>query len=245
LQAAALRLYRSNAPAAGRVDRARSSASLEARKLEANIKAKRQVLAELEEMRRRRLAELRAQFVQDQSLYGPGYPSLVDLQGRIEALTQHSPQVASLREEERALVAEYVRRFGELAADSFRDPGLLASSGRDGSDVDRNPDSGEARLKRATLDYQSLLERINATRIELETARAAFKYRYSVLWPAETPSRPDRPKTEKLFALGIAFALLCAVLAAVARDLWSHMLLDREQVERALGIRVLGQVRIR
>jgi uncharacterized protein involved in exopolysaccharide biosynthesis len=243
LQAAVLRLRRASTPAAGRAGTGLSRTAREAGKLEANIKAKRQAIAELEETRRRKLAELRAQFTQDQSLYGASYPSLLDLQGRIEALTQPSPQVAPLREEERALVAEYGHRFGELPADSSRDPAGLG--GRDGPEMENTPDSGEARLRRATLDYQSLLERINATRIELETARAAFKYRYGVLWPVETPSSPDRPKTAKLLGLAIAFALFCAGLATVARDLSSHMLLNREQVERALGVQVLGQVRTR
>ena len=37
--------------------------------------------------------------------------------------------------------------------------------------------------------YDTLLDRMNSARIELDTARAAFKYRYSIVRPPQLPKR--------------------------------------------------------
>jgi hypothetical protein len=164
----------------------------------------------------------------------------MDLERAISAVAEPSTQVAPLRQEQRALEAAYEERFGRVFEDALAP---ADSSGRESPDD--GPDAGEARLKRATLEYQSLLERINSARIELETARAAFKYRYVVLWPAQTPLRPDKPKIVRVALAGVVAAVLLAMFAALAVDLLSRKLVDREQVHRVLGLEILGEVRAR
>jgi len=71
-------------------------------------------------------------------------------------------------------------------------------------------------LERSISTYQDLLERLSNARIELETARAAFGYRYTVIAAARHPRRPDAPNVW-LIVLGAA----CAGLAAGSlRALW-------------------------
>jgi uncharacterized protein involved in exopolysaccharide biosynthesis len=48
-------------------------------------------------------------------------------------------------------------------------------------------------LKSSIAAYQDLLERLGNTRLELETARAAFDFKYSVTAPARRPKQADSP----------------------------------------------------
>ena len=98
------------------------------------------------------------------------------------------------------------------------------------------------RLRFAMEKYDNLMERIDNSRIELDTARAAFKYRYSVLRPATLPRIPVKPNVPMVLAAGMFMALALGTVAAALADLGSGRVLERWQVERNLGLEVLGQV---
>ncbi len=87
-----------------------------------------------------------------------------------------------------------------------------------------------------------LLDRIDSARIELDTARAAFKYRYAVLRPPILPSAPAKPKLPLLAIGALLAAAGLSVIAAVLADLRSGRLLETWQVERLLGLPVLGEM---
>jgi uncharacterized protein involved in exopolysaccharide biosynthesis len=217
-----------------------SETEMRAEQMEASIRAKREALRDVDDYRRRRLAELRAKLTQEEAIYGPGYPSQVGLKQEIEALSHPSPQLDSLQKELRAAEANYRSQFGRSPSKSepTSSSELLAASQREPP-----PDSPEARLKHASLEYQAMMDRISGARIELETARAAFKYRYNVIWPAERPKKPDRPKTASLLAAGTVLGLLFAVCMAVAVDAFSGRIVERTQIEHKLGLPVLGDLR--
>jgi uncharacterized protein involved in exopolysaccharide biosynthesis len=218
-----------------------SETEMRAEQMEASIRAKREALRDADDYRRRRLAELRAKLTQEEAIYGPGYPSRVGLKQEIEALSHPSPQLDSLQKELRAAEANYRSQFGRSPSNSERTSSselLDAASQREPP-----PDSPEARLKHAALEYQAMMDRISGARIELETARAAFKYRYNVIWPAERPKKPDRPKTASLLAAGAVFGLLFTVCMAVAVDAFSGRIVERTQIEHKLGLPVLGDLR--
>lgn len=220
-----------------------SAAEEQMAQLEMSIKAKRETLRDAEEYHRRRLTELRGKLLQEESLYGPGYPSQISLKQEIEALSQPSPQISALRDELRAAEAEFRRRFGKA-------PGRSESSDTVGGanfswEREAPPDSPDARFKHATLEYQGMMDRISGARLELETARAAFKYRYSVIWPAELPKKPDRPKVPSLLAAGAGVGLLLSLCMALAADAVSGRIVERSQIEQGLGIPILGEFRSR
>jgi uncharacterized protein involved in exopolysaccharide biosynthesis len=48
-------------------------------------------------------------------------------------------------------------------------------------------------LKSSIAAYQDLLERLGNTRLELETAKAAFDFKYTVIVPARLPKKADSP----------------------------------------------------
>ena len=83
---------------------------------------------------------------------------------------------------------------------------------------------------------------MSGAQLELDAVRAAFKYRYNVIWPAEVPVDPVSPNRTKILGAGLLGALLMAFLAAAAPDLQSGRIVERWQVERSLDLPILGEI---
>ena len=88
---------------------------------------------------------------------------------------------------------------------------VVATTSGPADDEDENTVYARALMDSAITSYQDLLDRLSNTRIELDTARAAFDYRYTVISGARLPSRPDSPNGMLLIV-----GALCAGLAAGA-----------------------------
>ncbi|HMK72183.1 MAG TPA: hypothetical protein VK454_02525, partial [Myxococcaceae bacterium] len=152
----------------------------------AMLEGKRRAIHDLEEFRSRRVAELQAELGQKKQVYAEAHPTVVQLRQSVQAVSEESPQLAELRAQERELSAEYSQLSGEQAAGADGElrvaPGSLAEARRLLGSTSSAPaeEYAKARLRFAMNKYDSLLERLDAARIELDTARAAFKYRYSV-----------------------------------------------------------------
>jgi len=172
---------------------------------------------------------------------------VVDLKQSIEALERESPQIAQLRREESQLAAEFERAGGrmsneELAPQPPAPPEAVALAQRSDDD-DPAHEYARARMRFAISKYESLLDRIEAARIELDTARAAFKYRYTVVRPSQVPRHPSRPDVPLLVLSGVIGGALAAVGAAVSASLLSGKLHEPWQLERATGLPMLGRLR--
>jgi capsular polysaccharide biosynthesis protein len=103
-----------------------------------------------------------------------------------------------------------------------------------------SPDFASVRFRLELNQLESVLERIDGARIEMAVSQAAFKYRYTIVRPAEVPRRPSRPNLQAIIAAGAFGSLLLAVVAAVTRDLLSNRILEAWQIERQLGLPILG-----
>ncbi len=215
----------------------RVGASDDLAQLRAKIDAKERAILDVEEFRRRRLADLQAQLDEKRGVYSDAYPSVVSLRQDIEALTGESPQAARLREDERKLRAEYAARLGEAGQLRTSAPVTSVPHRATDASIEQNE-----RVREARLQYQQMLERVNAAQLELDTARAGFKYRYTIVWPAEVPTKTSSPRPLKTFGLGTIVSLLLALVAAVAPDLRSGRVVERWQVERTLDLPVLAEV---
>lgn len=62
-------------------------------------------------------------------------------------------------------------------------------------------------LKSSIAAYQDLLERLGNTRLELETAKAAFDFKYTVIVPARLPKKADSPNGLVLMVAAIVAGL--------------------------------------
>jgi hypothetical protein len=180
------------------------------------------------------------------------------MEQRISALQKESPQVLQLKRDEEALVQEYKTRGGRDVvnlSDMGSSPRPSVSSGADldaalsslmpGLDEDPAMLVARDQLRMATARYQDLLMRIDAARIELDTARAAFKYRYSVVSPALTPRKPISPNVLLIILGGVLGAIGCAFFATTLMDLKGKRLIEPWQVESQLGLPVLTELKSR
>jgi uncharacterized protein involved in exopolysaccharide biosynthesis len=225
--------------------------SEEAVALRATLAAKRATITDLENSRTRRIAALQTQLAELRSTYGAAHPDVVTVQEGLQALTNESPQLVALRAEERGLRARLMglgaSEAGEQAPVAL-EPILaraalerLAPSRLDTLE-DPTVTYAKSRLKIAIANYEDLLDRLESARIELETARAAFKYRYSVIVPPEAPKQPTTPNVPRLIAMGLVLGVFLCFFLATMLDLLSGRLLERWQVEHHLRLPVIGVV---
>jgi uncharacterized protein involved in exopolysaccharide biosynthesis len=227
-----------------RRDPAQEALKAEAVEVKLMLEAKRRAIKDLEDFRNHRLAELQAELAQQQTVYADAHPAVMRLKQSINALQEESPQLTALRNSERELMVQQEKLSGARAealpgasraeVDERKRPGVPGE--------DLSKDYARTRLRFAMEKYDALLERIDSARIELDTARAAFKYRYSVIRPPTFPRRALKPRVPLVIGGGIFVALLMAVLAVVGADLRSGLVLETWQLERSLGLTVLGQV---
>jgi hypothetical protein len=213
------------------------------------IRAKRRAIADAEEKHNRRLEDMQAELMEQRKLYGPGHPTLVEHEQRVAALrAQSSPQVKVLQQEEDELTREY-ERFGGQAVpfpdEPMPDPyglervlmGILPS-------VSENPKAAMAvdELRGRLLVQNQLRRRVEAAKMERDISQASFKYRYTLLTPAEFPRRPVKPNAKVIAIGGIVAGLILGLFAALARDVLSGRLLQAWQVKRSLGLPVLAEL---
>jgi uncharacterized protein involved in exopolysaccharide biosynthesis len=241
------------APVAPRVviHRAPAPADPEIQRLRDSLQAKQRALAEMEEARRRSIAELEAKMTRLQEVYSEFHPEVVDLRETIrqQRATEPAPLVAA-REEYRALEEEYqkrggpalevqkpINRIGALPVEALR----LAQT-----DEVEQPETEQAKndLRFAVGRYSSLAERIDAAKLERDTQRAAFRYRYGVLRPATLPQSPSKPNASLLLVAAGLVGVLLGIGAALMTDLRSRRIYQRWQVERLLGMPVLAEVKL-
>jgi uncharacterized protein involved in exopolysaccharide biosynthesis len=237
-----------SAPApAPRRDVTTEASKAELAEVKVMLDAKSRAINELEDFRRRRLTDLQAQLAQQRATYADAHPAIVTLLQSISAAQEPSPQLQALNKEERDLQAEYDRLSARRAEGSAavararaRDTIPLRSGDKRADDL--NAEYARTRLRFAMEKYDVLLERIESARIELDTARAAFKYRYGIIRPPTFPRRPEKPKVPLVFAAGVIAALALGTLAAALADLRSGKILESWQMSRTLGLPVLGQI---
>jgi hypothetical protein len=223
--------------------------------------AKQRAANDLDDFRLHHLSELQARLVEQKAVYTEHHPVVIDLQQTIASLSSESPQVTSLKKEVNDLRAEIDRKTAEggatravtapaavvadVRAVPMQLPAELMSFER-GPPEERDPAMVYARgqLRDAMERYGALRSQIQAAKIDLETAEAAFKYRYEVVTPAQVPKRPSKPNAMLVILAAIVGGLFIALLTAVLADVHSGRLIERWQVERLLDRPILGDVEL-
>jgi uncharacterized protein involved in exopolysaccharide biosynthesis len=204
-------------------------------RLQSLFESKQRAILDVEEFRRRRVADLQAQLDQARNTLSDAHPKVVGLRKDIEAASRETPQLEGLREEERSARKAYSER---LAREGAASPAAAAPT----TDFIPVPGEEDPRVRQLRLQYEQMILRVNAAQVELDAARAAFKYRYNVIWPPQLPTEPISPNPRKIFGAGLAATLLLALLLAAAPDLLSGRLLERWQLERVLRVPIVGDV---
>lgn len=229
--------------------RALAPLSADAREAQSRLDAVQRTIADLEQFRSRRLAELQVTLADQQHIYGSAHPQIEATEQMIRALGVDSPQLVELRRDEkqwRSTLARLAPDGARAAPSANPEPYLAAAALRSlermqsDSLVNERQQYARSRLKIAVSSYEDLLSRLDAARIELQTARAAFKYKYAVLVPAQVSRDPVKPKPARIIAGGVVLAFMLALFVAVGLDVAGGVVLERWQIERLLGLDVLG-----
>ncbi len=233
---------------------ASASASVDP-ELAAALEEKRRQIRALEEERQRELDALRQQLTQAQLTLTPQHPTVQALEQQIEARSRPPPELAQLRNEERALLAQMAPPATSAGGGAGIPAPPRPGGAAEGAGVPPMPpipplpdwdSDGRAQLARSKLDaaiksYQDVSARIDTANIELDIARTAFKYRYTVVTPAEVPKKPKKPIATMLAVGSVLGAALLAILFAAGADAWRGRILEPWQVRRRLKVDVLGE----
>lgn len=228
-------------------------------RMKALLEDKERAIKQLDDDRSRRLLDLQNKLSELEAKYTSAHPLVLDTRASIAALSQDSPQVASLRAEVRTIEADMKHR----TALEQEGTGPVAGGGRVGpadaavpsaeplpSEImgllqDTNTDLDpaiSAQLRYAIDRYSSLRGQISLARVDLDTAEAAFKYRYKVVVPPEVPTKPTKPKVPAILGGGLFGAILLGLLAAIGAELRSGKIVEQWQVEQ-LALPVLAELR--
>jgi hypothetical protein len=214
------------------------------------IEEKKQQIREAEDERRRQLGELKTQMAGLLGTFTPSYPPVIALQRKIDALSEDPANLVALKNAERSLLSEL---SAKAAARSPRPvfPGMVvpaphgAPAPASKQDLEiSDPESAMAlsRLQNRIHKYEEYMDQISAAKLQLDLARSAFRYRYTMHQPPELPTAP-RHSVRTIAGWGSAFvALLLMVGVTAALDLASGLFLHPWQVRRKLSLPVLGEV---
>jgi hypothetical protein len=236
----------------------------ELQELSVELQAKQHAIDEIEDLRRRRVSDLQARMVEARTTLTENHPTIVDLKQSIANQSVESAQVTILRKEAAALKAAYDARDASArdaststAVAGAPAPGFVATSiatpPQLSSDVlrvaldlreDRDPAMVYARgqLRDAMDKYAALRAQIQTAQIDLETAQAAFKYRYTIVTPARLPRSPTSPNLPVVILAAIIAGLFCGLVLAILADLRRGRLIERWQIEHLLERPIIGEV---
>jgi LPS O-antigen subunit length determinant protein (WzzB/FepE family) len=172
----------------------------------------------------------------------------VDTRETLEALQrQESPQIVALQEDLAPLEAELQQRglLSDVPLKAQRErhstPDATALGLFDPlEDQDPGIAYAKTQLRYVYARYNGLEERLQAAQLELESARAAFKYRYMVIKPAQPPRGPVAPKTPLVLIASVLAGLVLGAFGPTLVDLSSRTFLEDWQVEQTLGVPLLG-----
>jgi hypothetical protein len=226
-------------------------ASLELARLRSTIGAKRRAVEDLVSFRDRKIAELQTQLAEQQAVYAESHPVVVNIKRRLEALAADSPQLAALRQELQEVEARYYERGGSPAdlddvshARATPPPSAPAViTALEAPARDPGEEYARSQLAAAITRYYTVVDRLEAVRLERDAARASIKYRYVVVRPPLRPREPEnRARKMAIPIVGVAAGLFFGLVLAVAQELRQGRVAETWQVERGLGLPILAEL---
>jgi uncharacterized protein involved in exopolysaccharide biosynthesis len=208
-----------------------------------DLAQKRAAIQALEDPWQRRLIDLKAQLATVRLTYASAHPSVMVLEEKIRQASVEPPELTTLKGEEHRLLAQIKgvapgdTRLGTASSASLAAVAAVA-------DLNDSPEliAAKARLIAAVQKYEELRDRIDSARLEINTAQAAFKFRYSVVVPVDMPKSPTKPNFPMIGLGGLALSIVLAFAAAGAKDRASDLFLEAWQVQQ-LPIPLLAEVK--
>jgi uncharacterized protein involved in exopolysaccharide biosynthesis len=212
-----------------------------------DLAQKRSAIQAIEDPWQRRVVDLRGQLATLRLTYASAHPSVIALEERIRQASVEPPELTALKREEAGLLSQ-IRQFspgdGKLGEAQGPLLGPVAAAAEPAPPRDDSPElvSVRARLLAAVQKYEDLRDRIDSARLEINTARAAFKYRYAIVAPSEIPKKPVKPSVPLIVLGGLLLGILLSFIVAAAKDFRSDRFLEVWQIQR-LPIPMLAEVK--
>ncbi|MGH7271094.1 MAG: hypothetical protein ACREJ3_11750, partial [Polyangiaceae bacterium] len=224
------------------------------------LEEKRLQIRAMEGDRQRELDAAREQLAQAQLTLTPMHPTVIALQQKVDALSQPSTALEQMKSEERAIMLQIVPAAPSASAHpagvGFAARSVPLADVGAGADAPKPAapqpapsfaEDGPMQLARSKLEatirsYEDVMSRIDAANIELDITRTAFKYRYTVVTPAEVPKKPKKRTALIIGAGSVIGAALLALLLAAGADVGTGLILESWQVRRRLKLDVLGEL---
>jgi hypothetical protein len=227
--------------------------------LKASLDQKKADLAQLDQFRSGKLREAQSKLADLENTYTDAHPIVVEAKSTVLRYTGDSPEETALRADIKSLEAQIKARTdmpsigrlsgGALAAAVGKENAVDASAAPLSQQVmdvlQDNPNNIDpavrAQFSYAVSKYAELREKIVTSRIELDTAQAAFKHRYQVVVPPEVPTKAAKPKLPLLIGAGVVLALLLALAVPVLAELRTGKIVETWQVH-SLVLPVLAEL---
>lgn len=223
--------------------------------LKAKLEALKARLASTESDREQRLRAAQAKLDELRVKLTPQHPEVVAQQKQIALLSGVPSELALMRAEAADMEAVLQQRRGSPGGGSTAGAGGGAASRATAVAELLPPDVADllqrdnldpaltAQLSSTVLKYGALRDGLLTTRIELDTAQAAFNHRYQVIIPADAPTKPDKPKPALIVVGGLLLSLLLSLVLPVLSELRKGVLAERWQVED-LQLPVLAELHL-
>jgi hypothetical protein len=239
--------------AANARSRPRTVTSQELAQLKFMLRSKQNALELLQEQRARELTRARATLEPQQVVFNRSHPAITELERQVKALERPSPQMLELKRDVIDLERELEERGGKVdrsvrpSTAPAQTSGLVseASLANLPPELERDPaiSVAQEQVRVALGRHQELLMRIESARMALDTARAAFKYRFHAVKPAQTPKVALAPNVPAILGAGFFVGIVLAFFAAAAVDLWTRTLAEAWQVRRQLKVPLLVELK--
>ena len=217
--------------------------------LKARLDALHAQIAVLQEAKLRREAELNQELIQKRQTLAEGHPEIIALKQTIEATRADPPQLAKLKAEEREILSEIAakQRAAAEARASEPKPAVrvapvvpLPGVEPPVAGATKSVQDAQVQFDAVTKKYSDLVNQLDAARIEMKTAEAAFKNRYKVVHPAEIPAGPKRPVGLIAIAIGVMSTIAAVLAVAALADRFSGIFFEPRDVRDRLGLPVFA-----
>ncbi|AKU99229.1 Chain length determinant protein [Labilithrix luteola] len=221
--------------------------------LKARLDTIRQQIAVLNEAKIRRSTELEQQLIEKRQTLAEGHPEIVALKQTIAATSADPPQLASLKAQEREILAEMnaqQKAAQQKAADAAKaalprattpapavpekTPEVAAAT------APKNVQDAQVQFDTVTAKYQTLVKQMQDLQVELQTAEAAYKNRYKITQPADVPTAPKRPVALIALGIGLLATIAAILLVAAIADRFSGIFYEPRDVRDRLGLPVFA-----
>lgn len=197
--------------------------------LRAVLEARRLAATEVDRVREQRREGAREELGRLRAIYSEQHPAVQREKKLVESLAAPSPQAAGLRADVALLEQELEQASSKVAR--------LVDAENPTLEYERTE------LRVLLAQYATVRDRIDGARVEMQASQAAFDHRYGFTVPPRLPRRPVGPIAPLAIASALLAGALFALFAATALDVRSGRLLERWQLERNHGVRVLGELR--